>query len=140
MHDNTFIISVDQGEPKLSWKKSLLVICKILGLFGNIMTADKKHSLVNCDNFTQAIQMQLSKKEETFSDFYCPFLNFRLTFENFGKNTNLIGNKLTKIRTPKYLVRPMPKETHFRRLYKNQSGKRSQPLLKTTRQHLYNIY
>ena len=84
--------------------------------------------------------MQLSKKEETFSDFYCPFLNFRLTFENFGKNTNLIGNKLTKIRTPKYLVRPMPKETHFRRLYKNQSGKRSQPLLKTTRQHLYNIY
>ena len=40
----------------MSWKKSLLVICKILGLFINTLTADDKYSLLNRDNLTQPIQ------------------------------------------------------------------------------------
>ena len=52
---------------QLSWKKSLLVICKILGLFVNTMTADDKHSLLNRDNLRQSIQMQLCQKQTTFS-------------------------------------------------------------------------
>ena len=58
LHEGAFIIFVDQGEPKLSWKRSLLVIFKILGLFVNIMTAYEKYSLHTCDNLTQPIQMQ----------------------------------------------------------------------------------
>ena len=55
---------------KLSWKKSLLVICKILGL--NTSTADKKYSLLDRDNLTQPIQKQLSKKEKNlFWTFSC---------------------------------------------------------------------
>ena len=36
---------------QLSWKKYLLVICKLLGVFVNILTADDKYSLLNSDNF-----------------------------------------------------------------------------------------
>ena len=43
-----------------TWKKSLLVICKIVGLFVNTLVADE-YSLLNIDNLTQPIQMQLNK-------------------------------------------------------------------------------
>ena len=42
---------------KLSQKKSLLLLGKILALFVITLTADDKHSLVNRDNLAQAIQM-----------------------------------------------------------------------------------
>ena len=40
---------------QLRWKKSLLVIYKILRLFVNTLTADDKHYLLNRDNLTQPI-------------------------------------------------------------------------------------
>ena len=73
MHDSTFIIFVDQDEPKLSCKKSLLVIFKVLGVFLNIMIADEKYSPLTLGNLTQPIQMQVSKKQKTFSIFFCIF-------------------------------------------------------------------
>ena len=45
---------------KLSRKISLLVICKILGLFVNTLTADGKYSLCNRENLPQTIQIELS--------------------------------------------------------------------------------
>ena len=58
-----------------SWKKSLLVICKIVGLFFNTLTAGDKYSLFNKGNLTQLIQIQLSKKQKTFSQFLKLFWN-----------------------------------------------------------------
>ena len=55
-----------------SWKKSLLVICKIVGLFVNTLVADE-YSLFNIDNLTQPIQMQLSQKQKTLSKFFSIF-------------------------------------------------------------------
>ena len=67
--------------------KSLLVISnvltnspkifKILGLFVNTLTAEKKDYLVNRDNLTQHIQMALSKKQKKFSLFFSSSLKFR---------------------------------------------------------------
>ena len=51
---------------QLSWKQSLLVICKILRLFLNTFSADDKYSVLNTDTLTQPIQMQLSKKQNNF--------------------------------------------------------------------------
>ena len=56
-----------------SWKKSLLVICKIVGLFVNTLVADE-YSLLNIDNLTQPIQMQLPQKQKTLSKFFSIFL------------------------------------------------------------------
>ena len=39
----------------------------MFGLFVNTSTADDKYSLLNSDNLTQPIKMQLSRKQKTFS-------------------------------------------------------------------------
>ena len=53
----------------MSFRKSLLVIYKILGLFLNTLTADDKCCLLNRDNLTQPIQREVSKKEKCLSNF-----------------------------------------------------------------------
>ena len=70
---------------KTSWKNSLLVICKILRLFVNILRADEKSSVLHRDNLMEPIQMQLSKKQRIFSQFFPPFLQSTLNFKHFQK-------------------------------------------------------
>ena len=67
---------------QLTCKKSLLVTCKILRLFPNTLSADGKYCLLNRDNLTQPIQMQLSRKQKSFSDFFSAFLKSNLNFEH----------------------------------------------------------
>ena len=45
------------------------------------MIADGKYSLLNRDNLRQPIQMQVSRKQETFSEFFSAFLKSSLNFE-----------------------------------------------------------
>ena len=45
-------------------------MCKILGLFVNPLTADDMYSLLNKDNLLQHLEMKLSHKEKTFSEFF----------------------------------------------------------------------
>ena len=66
-------------------RKSLLVTCKISRLFPNTLSADGKYSLLNRDNLTQPIQIQLSRKQKSFSDFFSTFLKSSLNFEHFLK-------------------------------------------------------
>ena len=67
------------------WKKSLLVIEKFLRLFVNTLPADEKHYLLNRDNLTQPIQIQLSQKQKTFSQFFFAFLKSILNFKHLPK-------------------------------------------------------
>ena len=68
---------------QLSCKKSSLVICKIFRIFLNTLSADDKYSLLNRENLRQRIQMQLSRKQKTFSQFFSSFLKCSLHFEHF---------------------------------------------------------
>ena len=70
---------------QLSCKKSLLVICKILRLFVNTLSAVDKYSVLNRDNLIQPIQMQLSQKHKTFFGFFSAFLKSCLNFQHFQK-------------------------------------------------------
>ena len=63
----------------------MLVLCKMLKLFVNTLTADDKYSLLKRDNLTQLIQKLLSQKERTLSRFFFAFLKSRLNFEHFRK-------------------------------------------------------
>ena len=63
----------------------MLVLCKILRLFLSILTDDDKNCLLYRENLTQAIQLQLSRKQKTFSEFFSAFLEFTLYFEHSGK-------------------------------------------------------
>ena len=73
---------------KLNRKKFLVVTCKIFGLFLNTLTSDDKYSLLNSDNLTQPIQMQLSKKQKTFSEFFFQFLKSIWIFKDMPKKDN----------------------------------------------------
>ena len=69
---------------QLSYKKSLLVICKISRQFINTPSVDGKYSLFKRDNLTQPIQMQVSRKQKTFSQFFSAFLKSSLNFWTFS--------------------------------------------------------
>ena len=71
---------------KLSWKKSLFLICQILGLLVNTLPADEKYLVLNTDNLTIAIEMLLSQKQKSFAQFFAVFLKFRMNFQYFEKN------------------------------------------------------
>ena len=82
---------------QLTFKKFLLVICKISRLFPNTLSAHGKYSLLNRDNLTQPIQMQLSRKQKTFSEFFCAFLKSSLNFEHFQKKDDSHSWGISKI-------------------------------------------
>ena len=70
---------------KLCSKKFLLLTWHILGLLVNTLAADEKYPVLNRDNLTIPIQMQLSQKQKTFSEFFAAFLKSRLNFKYFLK-------------------------------------------------------
>ena len=72
-------------QRQLGLKKSLLVIWKILRLFVNTFNADGKYSVLNRDNLTEPIQMQLWKKQKTFSALFSSFFKPRLNFQDCPK-------------------------------------------------------
>ena len=63
----------------------MLVLCKILGLFLNTLTDDRKCSLLYRDNLTQHMQILLSQKHKTFSQLFSEILKPTLNFEHFQK-------------------------------------------------------
>ena len=68
---------------KLSDKKSLLVTWKFSRLFPKRLSADGKYCLLNRDNLTHPIQMQLSRKRKSFSHFLSAVSKSSLNFEHF---------------------------------------------------------
>ena len=54
-------------------------------MFVNKLTPDGKYSLLNREKLTQPIQILLSGKQKTFSQFFSQFLKFPLNFEHFQK-------------------------------------------------------
>ena len=53
----------------------------------------------------ETIQMHLSEKQKTFSEFFCAFFKSILNFELFQKKMTHIGYVFLKLRTPKDVVR-----------------------------------
>ena len=58
---------------------------KILRLFVYTLTVNEKRYLHNRDNLTQQIQLQLSVKEKTFSEFFFAFLKSILNLKHLPK-------------------------------------------------------
>ena len=124
------------------WKKSLLVICKLLRHFINTLTADNMDSLLNRDNSTQQIQMQLSQKQKNFITIFSSTPKTQFKFSTFQKKKNMtvVADLFPKLRTPKQVVRSMSKKSRFRRPFQKQHGKRVKTLLKSERQYVYHIH
>ena len=53
---------------------SPLVLGEILRVFVNRLTADDKYRVQDCENLPLPIQVQLSEKRKTLSEYFVPFL------------------------------------------------------------------
>ena len=58
------------------------MLVKILRLFVYTLNDDDKYCLLYGDNLTQAMQILLSQKQKTFSQFFSAFLKSTLNFEH----------------------------------------------------------
>ena len=74
---------------KLYWKKSLLVIDKMLWLFVNTLTVYDQHYLLNRDNLKQQIQMRLSEKQKTVSEYFFAVLKSILNFKHLPNKDDI---------------------------------------------------
>ena len=83
----------------------MLVLCKLLRLFVKTLTDDGKYCLLYRDNLRQPIQILLSQKLKTFSEFFPAFLKSTLNFENFQKKMTLIADVFPKLPSPKKVIR-----------------------------------
>ena len=66
-------------------QKSLLDTWKFFRPFLNTLTANDKYSLNSKDKWMQTFQLHLSQKKNNFSQFFSPFLEYVLNFQNFQK-------------------------------------------------------
>ena len=67
----------------LIWKTSPSVICEILRVFPNTLTANEKYRVRNGENLSSPIQIKLSLIRKTFSDFFVPSLESTSNFKHF---------------------------------------------------------
>ena len=63
----------------------MLVFCKFLILLVKTLTDDEKYSPLYREKLTQPIQILLSQKQSTYSDFFSAFLKRVSNFEYFQK-------------------------------------------------------
>ena len=70
---------------KIELENVRLSVSEILGVFVGTSTADDKYYLRNKKNSLQPIQLQLSKKEIIFSQFFAASLKWTSNFEHFEK-------------------------------------------------------
>ena len=79
----------------------MLVLRKILGLFVNTLSEDDRYCILYKDNLLQPIQILLSQKQKTFSQFFSAFLKSTLNSEHFQKKINLIADVFPKLPSAK---------------------------------------
>ena len=75
--------------------------CQFLRQLLNTLAANEKYPVLNRNNLTLPIRMQLSQKQKPFSQFFAAFLKFRLIFEHFEKKKTLRAFLFPKLRTRK---------------------------------------
>ena len=83
----------------------MLGLCKILRHFVNTLSDNDKYCLLYRDNLTQPIQILLSQKQETFSQFFSQFLKSTLHFVDFQTKMTLIADVFPKFPSPEKVFR-----------------------------------
>ena len=68
---------------KLCSEKFLLLTCQILAMLVNTLASNEKDPVLNRDNLTLPMKMQLSQKEKNFSKIFAEFFKSSLNFKIF---------------------------------------------------------
>ena len=75
----------------------MLVLCKFLRLLVKTLTDDEKYSLLYRENLMQPIQILLSQKRKTFSQFFSAFLKCTLNFGHLQKKDDSHSRCISQI-------------------------------------------
>ena len=84
---SSFPLTVD----KLSWKTSPLVRFKILGLSGNMLTADHMYSRHTLEKVRQQVQTLLPENWKRFSEIFFDFYNLHKILRIWKKKVSFIA-------------------------------------------------
>ena len=118
----------------------MLVLCKFLRLLVKTLTDDEKYSLLSRENLTQPIQILLSQKRKTFSEFFYAFSISTLNFAHFQKKDDSHSRCISQITvSEKGEYINVCKKPFWKSLQKKH-GKRAQRLLKSAERYLYHIF
>ena len=80
------------------------------------------------------------RNEKCFVNFFLHFVNLLSILNILKKRMTLIAETFLNLRTLKYIVREMSKKFRLRGAFDKWDGKQDQTLLKSERQHPYQIY
>ena len=108
-----------------------------MGLLDNTLGNDENYPVLNRENLTIPIQMQLSQKQKTISDFFAKFLKSRLNFKHFESKGYPYRFSILEVTESENVVTEISKKFRFRRCFDKQNGKRAQALFKFASHHLY---
>ena len=84
--------------------------------------------------------MELSPKQETLSKLFSSFFKSSFNLQHFRKMLILIADVFSKLRTPKNMIRSMPKKSRLRASVENQHAICAQTLFKLEGHPRYHIY
>ena len=101
---------------------------EILVVFVYTLTSDGKYPVQGCENLQLPIQMQLSEKRTSFSQF---FFHFWILHHIWKEKMIVIVNVFPKLQTVKILVRALSKNRRFRARFDSHHVKASQMLAKS---------
>ena len=101
-------------------------------MFVNIFPADDKYPLQDCENLQLPIQMQLSEKRKTFSQFLFHLSMLREILNILKEKMIVIANMFPKLQTVKIFVRKLSQEHRFRTGFGSQHVKVSELLAKSS--------
>ena len=90
---------------QLSWKRSLFLTCQILVLLVDTLAVDEKYPVLNRDNLTIPIQMQLSQKHKTFSQYFPSFSKSSRNFKYIEKKDDSKRFCISEITDSRNVVR-----------------------------------
>ena len=122
---------------KLSCVSCLLVRSEMLGSSFNTLTADHMYSCHNWQKFPQQIQTQISSKVKIFSGSVIAFLKSTKILSIPKNKITFIASIFPKLLIQKNVVIWLPESSCFRTRFRSQHVKRSETLLKSSRQHFY---
>ena len=94
---NHFYTNIPLIWGRTSRKRLVLVRSEVLGQFANTSTVHYKYSRYYLENLTHQIQMQISPKPKTFSEFCIASMKSRLNSEYFEKKDQSHSLSITEI-------------------------------------------
>ena len=104
---------------------------EILVVFVYTLTSDGKYPVQGCENLQLPIQMQLSEKRTSFSQFLFHFWILHQILNIWKEKMIVIVNVFPKLQTVKILVRALSKNRRFRACFDSHHVKAYQMLAKS---------